>query len=55
MDLLKGLQSYGGFKLMGRVSPKFSVPQSGETIRWTPKVFVTQERAQGPLSPYQVW
>ena len=26
LDLLKGLWSYGGFKLRGRVSPKFSAP-----------------------------
>jgi len=32
LDLPKGLWSYGGFKLRGRVSPKFSAPPSGKTI-----------------------
>ena len=26
LDLLKGLRSYGGFKLRGPVTPKFSAP-----------------------------
>ena len=33
LHLLKGLQSYGSFKLRGPVTPKFSVPRSGETMR----------------------
>ena len=45
-----GVLSWGG-----RVSPKFSAPHSGETMRQTTKVFETQERARGPLSPCQVW
>ena len=39
LDLLKGLWSYGGFKLGGRVSPKFSATPSGETMRQTTKRF----------------
>ena len=45
LDLLKGLWSYGGFKLRGRVSPKFSAPPSGETMRQTTKRFEVKERA----------
>ena len=33
LDLLKGLWSYGGFNLSGLVTPKFSAPSSGETMR----------------------
>jgi len=55
LNLLEGLRSYGGFKLRGLVSPKFSVPPSGETMRQTPTVLEAQERARGPLSPCQVW
>jgi len=51
LDLLKVLRSYMGFKLRGPVTPKFSAPPSGETVRQTPKVFEVQERARGPLSP----
>ena len=39
LDLLKGLWSYKGFKLRGLVTPKFSVPPSGETMRQTTKRF----------------
>jgi len=39
LDLLKGLWSYGGFKLTGLVIPKFSAPPSGETMRQIPKSF----------------
>ena len=39
LDLLEGLWSYGGFKLRGLVTPKFSAPPSGETMRQTPKSF----------------
>jgi len=39
LDLFKGLWSYGGFKLRGLVTPKFSAPLSGETMRQTPKSF----------------
>ena len=38
LDLVKGLWSYGGFKFRGLVTPKFSAPPSGETMRQTPKV-----------------
>jgi len=55
LDLLKGLCSYGGFKLRGLVTPKFSAPPSGETMPQTPKVLEVQECARGPLSPRQVW
>ena len=54
LDLLEGLWSYGDFKLRGSVSPTFSVPPSGETMRQTPKVLEAQERARGPLSMCQV-
>jgi len=33
LDLLKGLWSYGGFKLRGSGYPKFSPPPSDETMR----------------------
>jgi len=39
LDLLKGLWSYGGFKLTGLVIPKYLAPPSGETMRQTPKSF----------------
>jgi len=55
LDLLKGLWSYWGFKLTGLVIPKFSALPSSETMRQTPNVLEVQERAQGPLSPCQVW
>jgi len=54
LESLEGLWSYGGFKLMGLVAPKFSWPPSGETMRQTPNVLEVQERARGPLSPCQV-
>jgi len=31
------------------------VPPSAETIRQSPNILDVQERARGPLSPYQVW
>jgi len=55
LDLLKGLWSYGGFKLMVSGYPKFSAHRSGETVRQTRKVFEAQECAQGPLLQCQVW
>ena len=58
LDLLKGLWSYGGLILRGLVTPKLSVPPSGETVRQTfrrPNVLEMQERARGPLSPCQIW
>jgi len=36
LDLLKGLWSYGGFKLTGSGYPQFSAPPSGETMHQTP-------------------
>ena len=39
----------------GLVTPKFSVPPGGETVRQTPNLLEVQERARGSLSPYQVW
>ena len=35
----RGVMELWGFKLRGLVSPKFSVPPSGETMRQTPKSF----------------
>ena len=52
-DLLEGLWSYGGCKLRGLVAPKFSAHRSGKTMHQT--VLEVQERAGGPVSPYQVW
>jgi len=52
---LEEFWSYGGFNLRGSVTPKFSVHPSGETSALDPKCFEVQERAQGPLSPCQVW
>ena len=37
LDLLQRFWSYVGFKLRGLISPKFSAPPSGETMRQTPK------------------
>jgi len=54
LDLFEGLWSYGGFKLRGLVTPKFSVPRSGETMPQTPKVLEVQDHARGLLSPCQV-
>ena len=42
LDLVKGLRSYGGFKLTGSGCPKFSAPPSGETMYQTPKVLEVQ-------------
>jgi len=39
LDLLKGLWSYGGLIWRGLVTPKFSVPPSGEIMRQTLKRF----------------
>ena len=40
----------GVLSRMCLVSPKFSAPPSGETMRQTPKVLEVEERARGPLS-----
>ena len=55
LDLLEGLWTYAGFKLMGSGYPKFSAPPSGETMRQTQKVSEGQECTRGSLSPCQVW
>ena len=39
LDLLKGLWSYGGFKLRGSGCPQIFSAPSGETMRQTPKRF----------------
>jgi len=39
LDLLKGLWSYGGFKLRGSGCPQIFSASSGETMRQTPKRF----------------
>jgi len=54
MDLLMELQSYWGFKLRGRVSPKSSAPHVAKLSVRPQKVFKVQEGAWGPLSPCQV-
>jgi len=54
LDLLKGLWSWG-FKVRESSYRKFAAPRRGETVRQTPNVLEVQERAVGPLSPYQVW
>ena len=54
LDLLKGLWSYGGFNLAGSVTPKFSVSLAAKLCVRPPNVLEVQERARGPLSPYQV-
>ena len=55
MDLLKGLQSYEGFKLRGSGFPQIFSAPSGETVRHAPQVFEVEERARGPLSPCHIW
>jgi len=55
LDLLKGLWSYGGFKLNGSgYAQIFSGPYR-RNYASDPKVIEVQERARGPLSPCQVW
>jgi len=39
LDLLKGLRSYGGFKLTGSGYPQIFSAPSGKTMRQTPKNF----------------
>ena len=39
----------------GLVTPKFSVPLAAKLCVRPPNVLEVQERALGPLSPYQVW
>jgi len=49
MDLLKGLQIYGNFKLRWSGSPNFQRPLAAKLCIGSPKVFEVQERARGPL------
>ena len=55
-DLLKGLWSYGGFKLRGSGFPlNFQRPLAAK-LRVRPRnVFEVKERARGPLSQCQIW
>jgi len=55
LDLLKGLWSYGVFKLRSLVTPNFELPLAVKLCIKPPRVFEVQERARGPLSPCQVW
>ena len=56
LDLLKGLWSYGGFKLRGSgYPPNFQRPLAAKLCVRPPNVFEVKERARGPLSPRQVW
>jgi len=55
LDLLKGLRSYGGFKLMvSGFLPNFQHPVAAKPCVGPQKVLVVQERPRGPLSPCQV-
>ena len=54
INLLKELQSYGGFKLWGMGFPKFSAPLV-ERLYVGPQVLEAEEHAQGPLSSCQLW
>ena len=56
LDLLKGLWSYGGFKLRGSgFPPNFQRPLAAKLCIRPPNVLEVKERARGPLSPCQVW
>jgi len=55
MELLKGLQSYGGFKWRVSCFPQIFSSPSGETMHQAQKCLEVEERAAGPLSPCQVW
>jgi len=55
LDLLEGVWSYRGFKLRGPGYPQIFSAPSGEIVRQGPKFFEGQERARGPLSPWQDW
>jgi len=55
LDLLKGLWSYGVFKLMGSGYPKFSAPPVAKLCIRPPKVLEVQEHVRRSLSPCQVW
>jgi len=45
LDLLKGLWSYGGFKLRGSGCPHIFSAPSGKTVHQTQNVLEVQERA----------
>jgi len=45
----------GFFNVTGSGYPQMFSAPSGKTMRQTPNVLEVQERARGPLSPYQVW
>jgi len=57
LDLLKGLWSYGGFKLRvsGCLPPNFQRPLAAKLCVRSPNVLQVQERTRGPLSPCQAW
>jgi len=55
MDLFKGLRSYGGLNLRGRVPPNFQRPLAAKLCVVSPNVLEMQERDRGPLSPCKVW
>ena len=55
LDLLEGLWSYGGIKLRGLGSPKFSAPLAAKQRVRPRNVLEVKERARGPLSPCQIW
>ena len=51
---VQGFPESWGLKLRRPVTPKFSAPPSGETIRLISERLEVQESARGPLSPCQV-
>ena len=55
LDLLKGLWSYGGFKLTGSGYPKFSAPSSGETMHQTSKSVAGARTCWRSCITGQVW
>lgn len=54
LDLVKGLRSYGAFKLMGLVSAEFSVPLAAK-LHWALKSLGDARMCSRSLSPCQVW
>ena len=55
LDLLKALWSYGGFNLTESGNPpNFQCPLVAKLYVRPPNVLEVQERARGPLSPFQV-
>jgi len=55
LHLLKGLWSYGGFKLRVWLLSNIQRPLAAKLSFRPPKVLKVQEHARGPLSPCQVW